>query len=68
MIFQNIIRHSFKFPEAWVAMYFKTGPSCAGLTWLVTVKEKKDFVPSHDHYVEPRDLLDEFPQSIVYVV
>ena len=29
------------------------------------MKEKKDFAPSHNNYVEPRDLLDEFPQSIV---
>ena len=35
VIFQNIVRRSFKFPEAWVATYFKTGPSFAGLMWLV---------------------------------
>ena len=26
------------------------------------MKEKKDFVPSHNNCVESRDLLDEFPQ------
>ena len=29
------------------------------------MKEKKDFVPSHNNCVEPHDVLDEFPQSIV---
>ena len=32
------------------------------------MKEKKDFVPSHNNYVEPCNLLNEFPQSIVYCI
>ena len=44
--------------------YFKNGPSFAGLTWLVTVKKKKDFVPSLNNIVEC-DLVDEFPHWIV---
>ena len=48
--------------------YFKTGQSFAGLTRLVVgISEgKKDFVPSHNNYVEPRDLLDEFSLLIVW--
>ena len=66
MIFQNIIRHSFKFPEAWVATSRLDHRLLAWRGWwLVTVKEKKDFVPSHNNCVEPHDLLDEFPQLIV---
>ena len=61
------IRHSFEFPEAWVA----TSPLDHCLLawcswWLVTVKEKKDYVPNYKDYVEPCDPLDEFPQAIVY--
>ena len=26
--------------------------------WLVTVKEKEYFVPNHNKYVEPHDILD----------
>ena len=46
---------------------FKTEPLFAGLTWLVVGNSegKKDFVPTYNNYVEPCDLLDEFPQLIV---
>ena len=58
--FQNIIVRSFK-----LGSYFKTGSSFAGLTWLLTsISGGKDFIPDLK-YVEPRDLLDVFPQSIV---
>ena len=62
MIFQNMVRHSFEFPEAWVATLRLDHCLLASRGWwLVTVKEKKNFVPSHNNYVEPRDLLDKFP-------
>ena len=65
-IFQNIVRHSLNFPEAWAANLRLDHHLLAWCGWwLVTVKEKKDFIPSHNNYVEPRDHLDEFPQSIV---
>ena len=42
VIFYNIIKHSFKFPEVWVAIvFFKTGSSFVGLTWLVTDISKR---------------------------
>ena len=70
MRLKQIVRQRFSRTSLGIALamgsYFKTGPSFAGLMWLVVGNsEGKDFVPSHNNYVEPRDLLDEFPQSIV---
>ena len=65
VIFQNIIRHSFEISEAWVATSRLEHHLLAWHGWwLVLVKERKDFIPSWK-YVEPRNLLDVFPQSIV---
>ena len=66
MIFHNIFRHSLEFPEAWVAT-FKTVPPFASLMWLVVGNSvgKERVSTLFLAIMEPRDLLDKFPQSIV---
>ena len=55
---QRFSRHNFH-----LGNYLKIGLSFVGYTWLV-VGNSDNFVPSKK-YVEPHDLLDEFPQLIV---
>ena len=52
---QRFSRHNFH-----LGNYFKTGLSFVGLMWLVVAGNSEDFVHSKK-YVEPRDILDEFP-------
>ena len=58
---QRSSRHNFHLDN-----YFKTGLLFVCLTWLM-VGNSEDFVLSKK-YVEPRDLLDEFPPLIVIIV
>ena len=57
---QRFSRHNFH-----LGNYLKIGLSFVGLTWLV-VCNCENFVRSKK-YVEPRDLLDEFPHLIVII-
>ena len=53
------VRQQFSRYNFHLGNYFKTRLSFIGLMWLV-VGDSEDFVPSKK-YVEPCDLLDEFP-------
>ena len=50
MFIRCIVRHNFKFQEAASYSYYKSEPSFVGLRRLVaifvSVKERRDFVPS----------------------
>ena len=59
----QVVRQQFSRHNFHLGKYFKIGLSFSDLTWLV-VGNSEEFVPSKI-YVEPCDLLDEFPQLIV---